>query len=93
MAPVVSVALKDNHAYSVFDISSKLRAHGWIVPAYTLPEGAEEVETLRIVVKENMSFMLANHFIASVRDVLNELESNQSGKYSARKRGKQLATH
>lgn len=76
MAPVVSVALKNNTTYSVFDISSKLRAHGWAVPAYTLPEAAETVETLRIVVKENMSFMLAHHFIASVNDILNELENN-----------------
>ncbi len=95
MAPVVSVALKDNTKYSVFDISSKLRAHGWVVPAYTLPEAAEKVETLRIVVKENMSFMLAHHFIESVNYVLSELEgkSEKTGKYNARKQGKQLATH
>lgn len=95
MAPVVSVALKDGTPYSVFDISSKLRAHGWIVPAYTLPEAAEKIETLRVVVKENMSVMLANHFIASVNEVLAELEdqSGKKGKYHAPKKGKHVATH
>lgn len=92
MAPVVSVALKNNTAYSVFDISSKLRSHGWIVPAYTLPEAAEKVETLRVVVKENMSFMLAHHFLSSINDVLDELE-DKPGRYNAIKHGKQLATH
>lgn len=95
MAPVVSVALKDNTPYSVFDISSKLRTHGWVVPAYTLPESAEKIETLRVVVKENMSFMLAQQFIASVNEVLAELEdqSGKTGKYHTPKKGKQIATH
>lgn len=95
MAPVVSASLKDSSAYSVFDISERLRVHGWIVPAYTLPEVAEKVETLRIVVKENMSAMLAEHFISSINEVLNELEdkSGKTGKHRARKQAKKLATH
>lgn len=80
MTPVVSVALKNNVRYSVFDISNKLRAHGWTVPAYTLPEAANHIETLRIVVKENMSSMLAHHFIATVNEVLNELEDSQKNR-------------
>lgn len=95
MEPVVSVALKNNKDYTVFDISNNLRTHGWIVPAYTLPEGAEQVETLRIVVKENMSRMLAHHFITSVNEVLAELEdpTKNTGKYRSRKKAKKLIMH
>ncbi|VEB38406.1 glutamate decarboxylase B, PLP-dependent [Legionella sainthelensi] len=91
MAPVVTVALKDNTNYSVFDVSKKLREYGWIVPAYTLPEAADEVEALRVVIKENMSSMMARHFIASVEDVLKELEESK-GK-SEKYQGKSLGMH
>ncbi|KTD35739.1 glutamate decarboxylase B, PLP-dependent [Legionella nautarum] len=95
MAPVVSVALKNNKKYSVFNISGKLREHGWIVPAYTLPKGAEMVETLRIVVKENMSSMMARHFISSVEEVIKELEtgSGNANKYQVPQPGKSIGVH
>ena len=89
MEPVVSVALKENKPYSVFDISRKLRAYGWIVPAYTLPEKAQEIESLRVVVKENMSMTLAHDFLNSVLEVLEELEGKNS-KLSATREGKNL---
>ena len=41
--------------YSVFDVSDKLREFGWQVPAYTMPEHAEDVAVLRIVVREGFS--------------------------------------
>jgi glutamate decarboxylase len=92
MEPVVSVALKDNSQYSVFDISKALRAYGWIVPAYTLPESVQNVESLRIVVKENMSLTLAHDFLNTVRSVLGELEGRKESRLSRRKPGKNL-TH
>lgn len=78
MEPVVSVSLKDNSRYSVFDISKELRALGWIVPAYTCPADAQNVEALRIVVKENMSLTLAHNFLDAVRSVLADLEGGGS---------------
>lgn len=89
MEPVVSVTLKDNSQYSVFDISRKLRAYGWIVPAYTLPENAEKIETLRVVVKENMSMTMAHNFVNAVNEVLEELAGKPS-KLSKPKQGKHL---
>ncbi len=66
-------------------------AHGWIVPAYTLPENAEKVETLRIVVKENMSITMAENFLRSVEAVLAEFEGKPS-ELSKPKSGKHM-TH
>ncbi|CAM9164187.1 unnamed protein product [Phaeothamnion confervicola] len=57
--PVVAWALKDTAKYTVFDIQDKLRNKGWIVPAYTCPDGAEELAIMRVVVKENFSRDLA----------------------------------
>lgn len=52
--PIVTVQLK-NCDFTVFHLSEKLRQKGWIVPAYTLPEDADDVAVLRIVVKESFS--------------------------------------
>lgn len=89
MEPVVSVALTDNSEYSVFDISKALRARGWIVPAYTMPEDAQNIEALRIVIKENMSFMLAQDFLNEVRAVLAELDGKKD-KLSKPRQGKNI---
>ena len=78
MEPVVSVALKDKQQYSVFDISRELRTYGWIVPAYTMPEQAQKIESLRVVVKENLSLTLAQQFLEDVSSVLAELKGNRS---------------
>lgn len=87
MEPVVSVSLKDNSEYSVFDISKALRTRGWVVPAYTMPENAQNIEVLRIVIKENLSLMLANEFLSVVSAVLAELDGQES-KLSKPRQGK-----
>lgn len=93
MEPVISVSLNENKktSYTVFDISKALRAYGWIVPAYTLPANAEHIESLRVVVKENMSITLAHDFLEAVNQVLAELESNKK-KPTPPKAGKNM-TH
>lgn len=54
--PVFAFKLRDEIShYSVFDVSDKLREFGWQVPAYTMPENAEDVAVLRIVVREGFS--------------------------------------
>ncbi len=36
--------------YTVFEVSERLRQHGWLVPAYTFPKNREDLSVLRIVV-------------------------------------------
>ncbi|WP_197382353.1 glutamate decarboxylase [Mycolicibacterium mengxianglii] len=67
--PVVAFRLTGDFGYTVFDISAGLRTYGWQVPAYTMPEGAEDVSVLRIVVREGFSADLAR----SLKDDLIEL--------------------
>ncbi len=72
--PVVVVQLMGNTAYTVFDLSDQLRKFGWIVPAYTLPENAQDVAVLRFVVKENFSRDLADKLVQDIDRVVSELE-------------------
>jgi glutamate decarboxylase len=53
--PVVVARAADPQRLDLTEISRRLRARGWIVPAYTLPANAEDVSVLRMVVKENFS--------------------------------------
>jgi glutamate decarboxylase len=53
--PIVAVRAQDGDQIDLAWVSRRLREHGWIVPAYTLPANAEHIQVLRMVVKENFS--------------------------------------
>jgi glutamate decarboxylase len=54
--PVVALSLKpDVKRFNEFDISNKVRERGWVVSAYTMPPDAQEVRTLRIVVRPHLN--------------------------------------
>ena len=57
--PVISYRLAGDPGYTEFDVSHALRAYGWQVPAYTMPENATDIAVLRIVVREGFSMDLA----------------------------------
>jgi glutamate decarboxylase len=65
--PIVALRASDpSGPIDLNKLSRRLREHGWIVPAYTLPPNAEHITVLRMVVKENFSRdmvdTLAHHF-------------------------------
>jgi glutamate decarboxylase len=62
--PVVAFKLAGDFGYTEFDVSTGLRSYGWQVPAYTMPDGAQKVSVLRVVVREGFSADLAR----SLRD-------------------------
>ena len=54
--PVVALSLKpDVKRYNEFDISNKVRERGWVLSAYTMPPDAQEIRTLRIVVRPHLN--------------------------------------
>jgi glutamate decarboxylase len=57
--PVVSFRLVGDPGYTEFDVSHELRAYGWQVPAYTMPDNAGDIAMLRVVVREGFSADLA----------------------------------
>ena len=61
--------------YTVFDVSDRLRQHGWLVPAYSFPPNREDLSVLRIVVRNGMSPEMADLLLEHLGEVTAELES------------------
>jgi glutamate decarboxylase len=82
--PVFAFKLREGQRYSVFDVSERLRIKGWQVPAYTMPEGAEDIAVLRVVVREGFSRDLADALLGDLRDAVAFLEKNPPPKPRAK---------
>jgi len=72
MFPLVTARLK-NCDFSVFELSERLRQHGWIVPAYTLPANADDIAVIRMVVKESFSKDMVEMLIKDLKKCMNDL--------------------
>ena len=59
--------------YSVFDVSAALREQGWLVPAYTFPADREDLQVLRIVVRNGFSHDLADLLVDALEQALPRL--------------------
>ena len=68
--------LKDDiKNFTVFDVSSKMRERGWLIPAYTFPANRTDLAVLRVVVRRGFTYDLADMFLADLRRQLPLLES------------------
>jgi glutamate decarboxylase len=75
--PVFAFKLRDDViSYSVFDISERLRARGWLVPAYTFPANLQETAVIRIVVKNGFSQDMASALLTDLRKQVTMLEEH-----------------
>ena len=63
----------DVTAYDVFDVSRRLREHGWLVPAYTFPANRQDLSVLRIVCRNGFSTDLAALLVEDLTRLLPEL--------------------
>jgi glutamate decarboxylase len=61
--------------YSVYDVSDRLRQHGWLVPAYSFPANREDLNVLRIVVRAGMTMEMAEHLLEHLHQQTEFLES------------------
>ncbi len=73
--PVVAFKLAGDFGYTEYDVSASLRSYGWQVPAYTMPEGAEDISVLRVVVREGFSADLARSLWEDLHSVLDHLDA------------------
>jgi len=62
-------------AFSVFDVSRRLRERGWLVPAYTFPADRTDLDVLRIVVRNGFTQDLAELLLQDLRRLLPELQA------------------
>jgi glutamate decarboxylase len=73
--PVFAFRLRpDVTAYSVFDISERLRVRGWQVPAYTFPADMTDTAVMRVVIRNGFSMDLANLLLDDLRKHIAILE-------------------
>jgi glutamate decarboxylase len=77
--PVFAFKMKKDAKYTVFELSDRLRMGGWQVPAYTMPEGAEDVAVLRVVVREGFSRDMADELLDAIRKADDHLSKKSSG--------------
>ncbi|KAG0744636.1 hypothetical protein G6F57_009144 [Rhizopus arrhizus] len=89
--PLVAFRLKDEHHYNEFDISSKLRERGWIVPAYTMAPNVEHIKMLRVVVREDFSRSRCEILVKDIIAALRALDT--SDKEAVAKRREHIEEH
>jgi len=79
--PVFAFKLKEDAGccWDVFQLSERMRHRGWQIPAYTFPENREDLAALRIVVKEGLSWDLADELLNCLRHSIESLEADQAG--------------
>ncbi|MFI6085358.1 glutamate decarboxylase [Streptomyces sp. NPDC051217] len=59
--------------FDVFDVSRRLREHGWLMPAYTFPANREDLSVLRVVCRNGFSADLSALLLDDLRLLLPEL--------------------
>ena len=74
--PVFAWRLKSGHTdnWDLFDLSNKMREHGWQVPAYPMPEDIQDITVMRVVVRNGLSLDLAHLFLADLKRSVAYLE-------------------
>ena len=74
--PVITFKQKNKDNFTLFDLSSKLRSYGWIVPAYSLPKNADDTVLMRVVIRESFSNDMVDLFIDSLNSAVDKLKGN-----------------
>ncbi|KAK5635783.1 hypothetical protein RRF57_011495 [Xylaria bambusicola] len=101
--PVVSFRLSDSFKEEFPQIKQEsisllLRARQWIIPNYALPPHENQIEILRVVVRESMSLDLLDRLISDIVTVTQSLIESQDSDLSAlkhqerRSRGSQVSS-
>ncbi|KAK6074558.1 glutamate decarboxylase [Seiridium cupressi] len=66
--PLVAFRLKDaERGWDEFALAHKLRARGWVVPAYTMAPHTENLKMLRVVVREDFTKNRCDSLICDIK--------------------------
>jgi glutamate decarboxylase len=75
--PVVALTLdKSVKRYNEFDISNKVREKGWILSAYSMPPDAQEVNSLRIVIRPHLNREVSEILASDIEEACSYLEQH-----------------
>ncbi|MFJ8253461.1 glutamate decarboxylase [Streptomyces sp. NPDC094466] len=74
--PVFAWRLKPGHTdkWTLYDLSERLRAKGWQVPAYPMPDDLADITVQRIVVRNGLGMDLAGALLDDIRDAVGYLD-------------------
>jgi glutamate decarboxylase len=75
--PVVALTIdKSVKRYNEFDVSNKVREKGWILSAYSMPPDAQEVNSLRIVVRPHLNRDVCEILANDIQEACEYLEQH-----------------
>jgi glutamate decarboxylase len=60
--------------YNEFDVSNKVREKGWILSAYSMPPDAQEINSLRIVVRPHLNRDVCEILASDIQEACEYLE-------------------
>ncbi|GAA4844442.1 glutamate decarboxylase [Luteimicrobium xylanilyticum] len=89
--PVFAWRLAADHTdagagWTLYDLSERLRTHGWLVPAYPMPDDLTDVTVQRVVVRNGLSRDLAGAFLADLEAEVRFLDALKTPMPSAGER-------
>ncbi|MEU6148722.1 glutamate decarboxylase [Actinosynnema sp. NPDC047251] len=80
--PVFAFTLAEGErGYSVYDVSAALRERGWLVPAYRFPADRQDLEVLRIVVRNGFTHDLADLLLEALTGALPRLRAQTAPRH------------
>jgi glutamate decarboxylase len=74
--PVFAWRMKHGYTdkWDLYDLGNQLRQHGWLVPAYPMPDDLTDVTVQRIVVRNGMSMDLADSLLDTIEESVRYLD-------------------
>ncbi|KAF8526307.1 glutamate decarboxylase [Hysterangium stoloniferum] len=96
--PVVSFRFSDKFKQNYPDIQQKwiqtlLRSKGWIVPNYELAPDLQDIQILRVVVRENMTGTLINRLVYDIMEITESIKKLDSPIHALTTIGQSISTH
>lgn len=81
--PVVTFRLVGDPGFDVYHLSARLREHGWIVPAYSLPPDADQVHLMRVVVRLDLSRLMVDQLLRDLDQAYDALAAESPAPLAA----------
>lgn len=79
--PSCCVSLKDESKFNAADLVQTLAQKGWVIPAFSMPPDAQNVNVMRMNVKETFSRDMADILINDIKKALEKLEATHQQPY------------
>lgn len=77
--PIVCWKLKDEACvdWNLYDLEDRMRMHGWMIPAYPMPENIEDIDVQRLVIRQDFGMQLAVLCISEMKKQIEILNGSR----------------